>query len=68
MKTIIFLLSFLFCISTSWAQTAELSSFITGFTNPVDIAHCNDNRLFVVERAGVIKIVSKMVKCFLLHF
>lgn len=37
-----------------------LTSFITGFNQPVNIAHAGDGsgRLFVVERAGVIKLVS----------
>ncbi len=36
----------------------QLQSFATGLNSPVDIAHCGDERLFVVEQAGVIRIVS----------
>lgn len=31
----------------------------TGLSSPVDLQNCGDNRLFVVEQAGVIRIVSK---------
>jgi glucose/arabinose dehydrogenase len=35
-----------------------LTSFCTGFTLPVDIAHCGDSRLFVVQQRGKIFIVD----------
>lgn len=44
--------------SFSFAQTINLQSFATGFTNPVGIAHAGDTRLFVVERGGLIKILN----------
>ncbi|MBK9174918.1 MAG: PQQ-dependent sugar dehydrogenase [Flavobacteriales bacterium] len=37
--------------------TVELETVVSGLTNPVDIAHCGDGRLFIVERAGVIKVL-----------
>lgn len=43
--------------SMAMAQTIELQSFATGFTNPVDIAHAGDGRLFIVEQDGLIKIL-----------
>ena len=49
----------LFCSSFSFAQI-ELEAFATGFSSPVDIAHAGDDRLFVVERSGVIKIIDAM--------
>ena len=39
------------------AQSVELETVVSGLTNPVDIAHCGDSRIFIVERAGVIKIL-----------
>ena len=33
-----------------------LTSFAVGFSSPVDIANCGDDRLFIVEQDGVIKI------------
>jgi len=35
-----------------------LESFASGFTNPVDIAHAGDNRLFIVEQEGIIRILN----------
>ncbi|NUM49465.1 MAG: PQQ-dependent sugar dehydrogenase, partial [Anaerolineales bacterium] len=35
-----------------------LTAFATGLSNPVAIAHAEDERLFVVERAGLIRIVQ----------
>ena len=38
----------------------QFTDFATGFTRPVDIAHCGDSRLFIVEQDGVIKIVDSL--------
>lgn len=38
----------------------QLQQFATGYVNPVDVAHCGDNRLFVVERRGMIKIIDTL--------
>lgn len=38
--------------------TIQLENFATGLQSPVDIAHCRDERLFVVEQAGRIMIVA----------
>lgn len=35
----------------------ELEVFASGLSNPLDIAHCGDDRLFVVERTGKIRIL-----------
>ena len=48
-------------ISTLYAQdpvTIALEPFATGLLSPVDIAHCGDERLFIVEQAGRIRIVD----------
>jgi glucose/arabinose dehydrogenase len=43
----------------SFAQPAiQLENFATGLSAPVDIVHAGDERLFVVERYGYIKIVQ----------
>ncbi len=53
----LFLLSFFsICI---FAQTIELEQYATGFLSPVDITHAGDERLFVVERSGRIKIIDE---------
>jgi glucose/arabinose dehydrogenase len=53
------LLLFLCLVSMSFrAQTLELQTFATGFSNPVAITHAGDERLFVVQRSGAIRIVN----------
>jgi len=51
------LLLFLF-FNLSFAQTIGLTSFATGFSDPVEIVNAGDSRLFVVQQGGQIKIVS----------
>ena len=36
----------------------ELQSFASGFSFPVDITHAGDERLFIVEKAGRIRIID----------
>jgi len=38
----------------------ELESYATGFTRPVDIVHCGDSRLFIVEQRGYIWILDSL--------
>ncbi len=55
------ILPFVFGLLTACAlaQTIGLQSFATGFSSPVEIAHpANDARLFVVQQAGLIRIVN----------
>jgi glucose/arabinose dehydrogenase len=40
-----------------FAQTIQLTQVASGFSSPVDIKHCNDDRLFVVEQSGRIRIL-----------
>src|SRR4051812_9929308 len=57
MKKILLILAF-FTVSVK-AQTVALQSFATGFTSAVEITHpVGDSRLFVVQKGGIIKIVS----------
>lgn len=46
------------CSIISNAQNINLQEFATGFTAPVEIAHANDSRMFVVQQNGIIKIVQ----------
>src|SRR5690606_11909012 len=39
-------------------QDIELNVFASGLNNPLDLKHAGDNRLFAVERGGVIKIIN----------
>ncbi|WP_370898227.1 PQQ-dependent sugar dehydrogenase [Chryseobacterium gossypii] len=40
------------------SQSINLEEFATGLTAPVEITHANDNRLFVVQQNGIIKILQ----------
>ncbi len=58
MKTILF--SFLSLISAiGFSQTIDLEVFATGLTSPIEITNAGDERLFVAEQGGLIKIVSE---------
>lgn len=57
MRVFIYLLICCF-VSLSFAQNISLESFTTGLSSPVNIKHAGDDRLFVVERAGIIKIIN----------
>lgn len=46
------------CVILSFAQDLELDLFASGFNRPVNIKHAGDDRLFVVEQDGFIKIVN----------
>ncbi|WP_374442390.1 PQQ-dependent sugar dehydrogenase [Epilithonimonas sp.] len=51
----------LFVTASFYAQTIALDSFVSGISNPVEIiaSPTNDNRLFVVQQSGTIKIVNE---------
>jgi len=53
-----FTLSFVAICFAINAQSIELVPYASGFDKPVDISNAGDNRLFVTEKGGVIKIVS----------
>jgi glucose/arabinose dehydrogenase len=57
MKKII-LLSLLSFSLNHFSQTLTLQSFATGFSSPVAIVNAGDDRLFVVQRGGAIRIVQ----------
>lgn len=53
------LLPLLFCVIALAAQPKiELVQHATGFVRPVDIAHCGDGRLFIVEQRGYIWVLD----------
>jgi len=58
MRRIAILLVFMYHISVLKGQDLRLDLFAAGFTLPVDMAHAGDDRLFVVEKQGVIKILN----------
>lgn len=57
MKKILFIFG-LFTMSLVFSQTIVLQNFASGLSNPVEIVHANDSRLFVVQQSGQIKIVQ----------
>ncbi|WOD43667.1 PQQ-dependent sugar dehydrogenase [Hwangdonia lutea] len=54
------LLTIIFCCFEffGFSQTVELQSFGPNFSSPVEIVNAGDSRLFIVEKAGVIKILN----------
>jgi glucose/arabinose dehydrogenase len=57
MKKILQLCVFLFA-SSVFSQTIALQTFASGFSSPVAIVNAGDERLFVVQRGGLIRIVN----------
>ncbi|MCB9353284.1 MAG: PQQ-dependent sugar dehydrogenase [Lewinellaceae bacterium] len=62
MKKTIFLICFssLYAVSLFSQPKIKLEDYATDFTRPVDIAHCNDSRLFIVEQRGYIWILDSL--------
>ncbi len=52
------LLAFGVLSSVSAQPKIQLRLFASGFNRPVDIAHCGDSRLFVVEQRGLIWVLD----------
>ena len=60
MKRILFI-ALLFTPFLLFAQPKiQLVNFASGFDLPVDIQHCGDNRLFVVQREGIIWVIDSL--------
>ncbi|MBW8361480.1 MAG: PQQ-dependent sugar dehydrogenase [Kaistella sp.] len=57
MKKILLLISAFSSMLFS-AQNISLVEFASGFSSPVEIAHANDSRLFVVQQSGEIRILQ----------
>ena len=55
---IAFFLSVLFSTS-SMSQDIELQLFASGFSNPIGLHNAGDDRMFVIERSGSIKILNQ---------
>ena len=58
MKKLLTLTFFLFYLFLLQSQSLELVPYATGFSSPVDVTHAGDDRLFVVEQGGRIKIID----------
>ena len=55
-KLLTFTFSLFFVLLQS--QSLELVPYATGFTSAIDVTHAGDDRLFVVEQSGRIKIID----------
>lgn len=58
MKTLYSSIILFIFFNLSFCQTTELTAFASNFSNPVELAHAGDDRLFVVEQGGIIKILN----------
>jgi len=60
MKTIKIISVFFFFAQISFAQVLDLELVLVanGFSSPLEIQHAGDERLFVVEQGGIIKILN----------
>lgn len=59
MKKPLLTITFLaFCLFLLAQPNLSLQSFASGFSRPTDITNCGDDRLFVVERDGRIRIIQ----------
>ncbi|RSK38305.1 PQQ-dependent sugar dehydrogenase [Mangrovimonas spongiae] len=60
MKTsTLLIITCLFVFNFSFSQDIELELFASGLSDPIGIKHAGDNRLFVLERSGTIKIIDQ---------
>ena len=60
MKKLINYLTLIFiCYNSSFSQSVLLESFGPSFNSPVEIKNARDERLFVVEKSGKIKILNQ---------
>ncbi|MFD2892372.1 PQQ-dependent sugar dehydrogenase [Flavobacterium chuncheonense] len=55
-KILLLILSFANLVPV--AQTIAIEAFASGFSNAVEITHAGDSRLFVVQKAGLIRILN----------
>ena len=59
MEKIISVIVFVILAQVSHSQMISLEQYVTGLSSPTDIANAGDDRLFVVERRGKVKIIDK---------
>jgi glucose/arabinose dehydrogenase len=61
MRLLIYLTIFAFFFFTSPqinAQKLAAIPYVTGINSPIDLKHCGDDRLFVADRAGRIRVIN----------
>ena len=57
MKALLLFVALIPCSITGVKAQVELELVLSGLSDPVDVVHAGDDRLFIVERAGRIRIV-----------
>ena len=57
-RSFLFLIIFFNTVLIGFSQNIELQNFASDFTDIVEITNAGDSRLFVVEQAGIIKILN----------
>ncbi len=55
-----FILLFLLPVLAAAQPKIQLQQYASGFNKPVDIAHCGDSRLFIVEQRGIIWVLDSL--------
>ena len=58
MKKLLPFLLCLICFGITQAQTVEIELFANGFSSPIDLQNAGDDRLFIAEQGGRIKILN----------
>lgn len=58
-KLLILLFGFMPALLLAQPQQLSLQNFSTGFSDPVDLCHAGDERIFVVEKRGIINILDQ---------
>lgn len=60
MKPSLLLVLFVYLCSSfsSFSQAVTVTPYVSGLTSPIDIRHCGDDRLFVAQRGGSIRVVN----------
>lgn len=59
MKTSLIFFAFLSSIIGCRSQELVLELFVQGLNDPIELTHAGDDRLFVVEQSGIIKIINQ---------
>ncbi len=58
MKSLTLFITFVFFLTFSYTQELELELVASNLEKPVSIKHAGDDRLFIVEQGGTIKIID----------
>src|SRR5258708_4989647 len=54
----IFLFLFLITCQKAVSQKVAVIPYVSGLSSPIDIKNCGDNRLFIAEQGGKIRVIN----------